>query len=63
MNLKRDYPSPLFKYRGFFINDKDQLTGWAPGETSDHSGIANPVMDKIFETILRLKGNMVVPGT
>ena len=26
-------------------------------------GIAKPVMDKIFETILRLKGNMVVPGT
>ncbi len=62
-NLKRDYPSPLFKYRGFFINDEDQLTGWAPGEVSDHSGIAKPVMDKIFETILRLRGNMVVPGT
>ena len=62
-NLKRDYPSPLFKYRGFFINDEDQLTGWAPGEASDHSGISKPVMDKIFETILRLKGNMVVPGT
>jgi hypothetical protein len=62
-NLKRDYPSPLFKYRGFFINDEDQLTGWAPGEAGDHSGIAKPVMDKIFETILRLKGNMVVPGT
>jgi hypothetical protein len=62
-NLKRDYPSPLFKYRGFFINDEDQLTGWAPGEASDHSGISKPVMDKIFETILRLKGNMIVPGT
>jgi len=61
--LSKNYPSPLFKYRGFFINDEDQLTGWAPGEHSDHSGIAKPVMDKIFETILRLKGNMVVPGT
>jgi len=61
--LSKNYPSPLFKYRGFFINDEDQLTGWAPGETTDHSGIARPVMDKIFETILRLKGNMVVPGT
>ncbi|HEU0096402.1 MAG TPA: glycosyl hydrolase 115 family protein [Rhizomicrobium sp.] len=57
------FPSPLFHYRGFFINDEDQLTGWAPGEHSDHSGISKPVMDKIFETILRLKGNMVVPGT
>ncbi|HWY63793.1 MAG TPA: glycosyl hydrolase 115 family protein, partial [Rhizomicrobium sp.] len=61
--LAKTYPAPLFKYRGFFINDEDQLTGWAPGEASDHSGIAKPVMDKIFETILRLKGNMVVPGT
>jgi hypothetical protein len=61
--LSKTYPAPLFKYRGFFINDEDQLTGWAPGEASDHSGISKPVMDKIFETILRLKGNMVVPGT
>ena len=61
--FSKKYPSPLFKYRGFFINDEDQLTGWAPGEHTDHSGIAKPVMDKIFETILRLKGNMVVPGT
>ena len=62
-NLNHAYPAPLFKYRGFFINDEDQLTGWAPGEQTDHSGIAKPVMDKIFETILRLKGNMVVPST
>jgi hypothetical protein len=61
--LSRAFPSPLFKYRGFFINDEDLLTGWAPGETSDHSGISRAVMDRIFETILRLKGNMVVPGT
>jgi hypothetical protein len=61
--LSKTYPAPLFKYRGFFINDEDLLTGWAPGEKTDHSGIAKPVMDKIFETILRLKGNMVVPGT
>ena len=60
--VRTSSPSPLFKYRGFFINDEDQLTGWAPGEKTDHSGIAKAVMDKIFETILRLKGNMVVPG-
>jgi hypothetical protein len=62
--LNHAYPAPLFKYRGFFINDEDQLTGWANGEASgDHSGISKAVMDKIFETILRLKGNMVVPST
>ncbi len=61
--LSRVFPPPLFKYRGFFINDEDLLTGWAPGEAKDKSGISLAVMDKIYETILRLKGNMVVPGT
>jgi hypothetical protein len=44
--LNHAYPAPLFKYRGFFINDEDQLTGWANGEASgDHSGISKAVMD------------------
>ncbi|MGH8298813.1 MAG: glycosyl hydrolase 115 family protein [Steroidobacteraceae bacterium] len=61
--LARTFPPPVFKYRGFFINDEDLLTGWAPGERTDHSGISLAVMSRIYETILRLKGNMVVPGT
>lgn len=62
-SMDERFPSPLFKYRGFFINDEDLLTGWAPGEKNDKTGIALAVWDKIFETILRLKGNMVAPGT
>jgi hypothetical protein len=62
-DLARSFPAPLYKYRGFFINDEDQLTGWAPGEKTDKSGIALAVMNKIYETVLRLKGNMIVPGT
>lgn len=61
--LERLFPPPVFKYRGFFINDEDLLTGWAPGEKADHSGISLAVMNRIYETILRLKGNIVVPGT
>jgi hypothetical protein len=61
--LAKTFPSPLFKYRGFFLNDEDLLTGWAPGEKTDGSGISLAVMDKVYETILRLHGNMVVPGT
>jgi hypothetical protein len=61
--LQKDFPAPVFKYRGFFINDEDLLTGWAPGEANDHTGIALDAWDKIFETILRLKGNTVAPGT
>jgi len=55
--------APLFHYRGFFINDEDLLTGWAPGTASEHTGISLKVWDKVFETILRLRGNMVVPGS
>lgn len=62
-SLNEQFPSPLFKYRGFFINDEDLLTGWAPGEAKDHTGISLDVWNRIFETILRLKGNMVAPGT
>ena len=59
----RTYPSPVFRYRGFFTNDEDLLTGWIPATKSDHSGISLKVWDMVFETTLRLKGNMVVPGT
>ena len=54
---------PTFHYRGFFINDEDLLTGWAPGKKGEGTGISLEVWNKIFETILRLKGNMVAPGT
>ena len=53
---------PTFRYRGWFVNDEDLLTGWKPG-TADKTGIALEVWDKLFEALLRLKGNMIVPGT
>ncbi len=61
--LDRRYAPPVFRYRGFFINDEDLLTGWAPGEAKDHTGISLAVWNKICETILRLRGNMIVAGT
>jgi hypothetical protein len=54
--------TPAFRYRGWFINDEDLLTGWKPGK-SDNTGIALEVWDRIFEALLRLRGNMIVPGT
>ena len=62
-SLDEKFPAPVFRYRGFFINDEDLLTGWAPGEAKDHTGISLAVWNKICETILRLKGNMIVAGT
>jgi hypothetical protein len=62
-SLQQTFAAPVFKYRGFFINDEDMLTGWAPGEKKDGTGISLEVWNHIFDTILRLKGNMVMPGT
>jgi hypothetical protein len=62
-SLDESVHAPVFKYRGFFINDEDLLTGWAPGEARDHTGISLTAWNRIFETILRLKGNIVAPGT
>ena len=62
-SLNESLRAPVFKYRGFFINDEDLLTGWAPGEAKDHTGISLAAWNRIFETILRLKGNIVAPGT
>lgn len=53
---------PVFRYRGFFINDEDLLTGWRSG-IRDGADISLKVWNRIFEAILRLKGNMVIPGT
>ncbi|HTZ57709.1 MAG TPA: glycosyl hydrolase 115 family protein [Acidobacteriaceae bacterium] len=62
-DFPRVYPTPVFKYRGFFPNDEDLLTGWIPAEKGQQTGISLKTWDNIYETILRLKGNMVVPGT
>ncbi|MGH9589477.1 MAG: glycosyl hydrolase 115 family protein, partial [Terracidiphilus sp.] len=57
------FPSPVIRYRGFFPNDEDLLSGWIPAKKGEHTGISLKVWDNIFETILRLKGNIIVPGT
>ncbi len=62
-DFTHNYPSPVFRYRGFFINDEDLLTGWAPAPQNEDTGISLKAWDNVFETILRLKGNMIVPGT
>ena len=62
-DFDKSYPKPVFRCRGFFINDEDLLSGWIPASKSEQTSIALRVWDNVFETILRLKGNMVVPGT
>ena len=54
--------SPTWHFRGWFLNDEDLFTGWKSG-SADGTGISLELWDHIFEAILRLKGDMVVPGT
>lgn len=56
----REYTSPLarVRYRGWFVNDEVCLIGW-----SDEYPPSRKVWEIVFETLLRLGGNMVIPGT
>ena len=55
-------PPPRFAYRGWFLNDEDLLTEWSQDPTG-RTGISIEVWDKLFEALLRCRGNIVVPGT
>jgi len=49
------------KYRGFFLNDEDLLTGF--GMQKVEYGFNLDFMQKVYETILRLQMNSVIPST
>lgn len=52
--------SPAVKYRGIFINDEaPALMGWA---YEKFGGLNNKFYKKVFELILRLKGNYLWPA-
>ncbi|HMR50011.1 MAG TPA: glycosyl hydrolase 115 family protein [Arachnia sp.] len=54
-----DFPS--VKYRGIFINDEEELDNWARVHTGDDT-IGPETYERIFELVLRLKGNYVWPA-
>lgn len=57
--VRSDYPS--VQYRGIFLNDEEELEEWAACHTKD--GTIGPcIYEKIFELILRLKGNYIWPA-
>lgn len=52
--------SPAVKYRGIFLNDEaPALSGWAKKE---FGGFNHKFYEKVFELILRLKGNYLWPA-
>ncbi|MEB0260361.1 MULTISPECIES: glycosyl hydrolase 115 family protein [unclassified Mucilaginibacter] len=51
---------PAVKYRGIFINDEaPAFSGWARAK---FDGVNHQVYEKVFELILRLKGNYLWPA-
>lgn len=60
--FNKNVKTPTFKYRGWFINDEDLLNGFAPDPIGENV-FSLQMYDKIYETLLRLKGNMIVPAT
>ncbi len=61
-NLDEQFSPPTFRYRGWFINDEDLLNGFAPDPLRENV-YSLEMLDHICETLLRLRGNMIVPGT
>lgn len=64
-----DHPEKI-GFRGFFVNDEDLLTGWKTGggiRRMDYPfygiTVAESVMDRVVETALRLKINLVIPAS
>lgn len=61
---------PVYKYRGWFFNDEDYLTGWRPvagkrpvdylfyGNIMNHQTV-----DELADTILRNKLNLMIPSS
>lgn len=57
----RVFDWPSVKYRGFFINDEEELDNWARQHTED--GTIGPQTYKhVFDLILRLRGNYLWPA-
>jgi hypothetical protein len=54
--------APTFRHRGWFINDEDLLNGFSPDPLRENA-FSNDMLDRICETLLRLRGNMLVPAT
>ncbi|MEV0290328.1 glycosyl hydrolase 115 family protein [Kribbella sp. NPDC050820] len=54
--------SPTCKYRGWYINDEDLLSGFSPDPLRENV-FSLELLDRICETLLRLRGNVLVPAT
>ena len=67
-----DYESekPMFKYRGWFINDEDLLTEWYKSsgrrniDYPYYNQVVSPeIIEKVCETALRMRFNLIIPAS
>ena len=56
------FAPPRFRYRGIFINDEDLLANQFP-DPLGRAAIDARAYNKLLETLLRLKGNAIIPAT
>jgi hypothetical protein len=56
--LPRESAPFAVRYRGWFVNDEDSIIGWSDGYPPSREA-----WYPVFEALLRLGGNMVIPGT
>ena len=56
-DFSQHLPDFQTKYRGWFVNDELLVAAWQDHDSKDY------VWDRIYETLLRVGGNLVVPGT
>ena len=59
-----------YKFRGWFINDEDYLTGWKSGGGKRyakynhyHQVVHADIIENVIETALRLKQNLMIPAS
>lgn len=68
--VSMDGAEPTFRYRGWFLNDEDLLVEWKEGGGTRHieyayygQVTAPEVHDRVFESLLRLRMNLVIPAS
>lgn len=59
-DVDHDSVTPTFRFRGFHLERIDDIHGW---KSADGKAGFHVFWEKVFETLLRLRGNMVKPGT
>ncbi len=59
-----------FRYRGWFVNDEDLLTGWLDGglprelDYPHYQTVVHPdAIERVLEALLRSGGNLVIPAS